>query len=210
MSLDQFYAKYNTGQPIPNYMGTFPGQCVSLISMYLHDCFNLSPLGWGNAVDYYLIPNPMLLTDFDKIYTTDFQDGDILVWGDDPGTFTNIYGHIAIWYKGKIMNQNNNGRMYLTLDNFFSGGFLGVLRPKGGNMATITTEAVVALSIATTGKQPSNDDEKKYINQPATQENIDGLITYWAGKSTVRSLTNQLVAANKKSITLKSGLYKVN
>lgn len=54
--------------------------------------------------------------------------------------------------------------------------------------AVITKEAVVALALATTGRQPSSTQDEKYINQPATQANLDGLITYWSAQSRVAAL----------------------
>lgn len=66
---------------------------------------------------------------------------------------------------------------------------------KEDDLAVITIDAVVALSIATTGKQPSTAEERKYIGQPATQENLDGLITYYAQKSRIRDLEKALESA---------------
>lgn len=141
ITLDQFYTKYNIHLPITNYLGQYPGECVSLISRYLADCYGLTPGAWGNATDYYPNPNPAILTVFDVMLPgTTPQDGDILVWGDDPGTFTGADGHIAIAYRGRIMNQNYEGKKYLTLDNFFSPGYKGLLRPKGDDMIQDTDD----------------------------------------------------------------------
>ena len=36
-----------------------------------------------------------------------FENGDILVWGD--GAQTSSYGHIGIYYEGQVWQQNFNG-----------------------------------------------------------------------------------------------------
>lgn len=68
----------------------------------------------------------------------------------------------------------------------------------GGNMK-ITTEQVVALSIATTGKQPSNADEKKWIGQELTQASLDDMITFYASRSRIRSLEDDVSDLSNKA-----------
>lgn len=80
---------------------------------------------------------------------------------------------------------------------------------KEEDVAVITTEAVVALSIATTGKQPSNAEEEKYINKPATQENLDGLITYWAGRSRLQDLEKALANTSSDAQTKLDAIKKL-
>ena len=133
MNLQEFYTWAHGQGTVTNMQGTYPGQCVSLISQYLNKCFGLSPGAWGNAVDYWTNTNPNILTKFNKIPTTSFENGDILVWG--KGAWTSNYGHIAIWYNGKLFQQNYNNTLRISDNPFFSYGFLGVLRPK----STIST-----------------------------------------------------------------------
>ena len=61
-----------------------------------------------------------------------FVNGDIIVWGDDPGTMTGKEGHIAVYYNGKIFDQNDYqaGRNVTDpraagLSPWFSAGYLG-------------------------------------------------------------------------------------
>lgn len=68
----------------------------------------------------------------------------------------------------------------------------------GKSMTIITIEAVVAESIATTGKAPSTEEERKYINAEATQANLDGFISYWAAKSRVPELENEIAVLKKQ------------
>lgn len=89
---------------------------------------------------------------------------------------------------------------------------------QGGTMSNITTEQVVALSLATTGEQPDpNSDEVVYIGKPLDSAHIDGLITYWASKSRIKELEQAVADRDKKiaalsgeATTLKSGKYIVN
>lgn len=136
MDLKTFYDKYNTGKPIANLQGTFPGECVSLIAHYLADGFQLYPNGWGNARDYWLNPKPAILTKFDKISTQSFRNGDIGIWDDK----SHDVGHIAIYWGGQWINQNNANRKYETLDGIGLTNFLGVLRPKETNVVTTVNE----------------------------------------------------------------------
>lgn len=148
MNLDQFYFWATTPKrPLANFLGTYPGECVSLISQYLARVFNLKPAGWGNAVDYWTKPVPEVLEVFDKIQTNSFLPGDVLVWGDDPGTMTGPFGHLAIFYQGKIMNQNYNNQKFVTLNDFFQAGFLGVLRPKDRSKLVQKVSAEPQLSL---------------------------------------------------------------
>lgn len=50
---------------------------------------------------------------------------------------------------------------------------------EGGNMATITTEMVVALSLGTQGTQPQNADQTKWIGK-TDQGSFDGMVTQYS------------------------------
>ena len=125
MTVDQFVAN-TTGQELSNAAGTYPGQCVSLVSQYLLQVYGITTGAWGNAVDYQSGGsggNHLAANGFSWSTDQSFANGDILVWG--AGTWTSSLGHIAVWYNGKIYDQNVAGRMTAGLDSFFSSGFLG-------------------------------------------------------------------------------------
>ncbi|NMM23587.1 MAG: hypothetical protein HHJ11_08835, partial [Phycicoccus sp.] len=137
ITVDQFVAN-NLGRQLSNAQGTYPGECVSLVSQYLLQVFSITTGSWGNAVDYRSGGSGgahMAANGFSWHADQSFQNGDILVWSGG----TENYGHIAVWYNGKIFDQNYAGRRTAGLDPFFSSGFLGYWRKAGavGNGAFV-------------------------------------------------------------------------
>ncbi|WP_427007208.1 CHAP domain-containing protein [Pseudarthrobacter sp. H2] len=114
----------NTNLGAPAYAG----QCVSYVRLYMEEVLGIPTAVWGNAVDYWT--NATVLQRFDRVSNP--QDGDIVVWGDDAGNWTGPEGHIAIWYKGRLLNQNYGGSLKVTISSMFTPGLLGYLRIKGG------------------------------------------------------------------------------
>lgn len=115
----------NSGKGLANAAGTYRGECVSLVSQYLLQVYGIRTGAWGNAVDYRAGGSAgRRLASLGFTWRTDraFRNGDILVWGN--GT----YGHVAVWYNGKIFDQNYAGRRTAALDPFFSSGYLGYWR----------------------------------------------------------------------------------
>lgn len=120
------FVSRNMGKTLANQQGTYAGECVSLVSQYLGQVYGIRTSAWGNAVDYrsggsggaHLAANGFR-------WSTDqsFQNGDIIVWG--QGAYTSGVGHIAVWYNGKIFDQNFAGRRSAGLDSFFISGYLG-------------------------------------------------------------------------------------
>ncbi|MEP7192266.1 MAG: hypothetical protein ABI903_05320 [Actinomycetota bacterium] len=135
VTVDQFVAN-NTGRQLSNASGTYPGECVSLVSQYLLQVYGITTGAWGNAVDYRSGGSGgshMAANGFSWHTDQSFQNGDIPVWGD--GAYTGVWGHIAVWYGGKIFDQNYAGRMTAGLDPYFSSAFLGYWR-KSANVPT--------------------------------------------------------------------------
>lgn len=136
-SLERF-ASDTMGKSYGNFNGGFVGECVSYVQQYMIRCLGISPSGWGNAVDYWTKPNPNFAKHFTRIGADKpMQDGDIIVWQEDARSGVTHYGHIAIAYKGQVLQQNWSGR-YVSLNNMFTSGLLGYWRPnnKGGDMPT--------------------------------------------------------------------------
>ncbi|MEP7192267.1 MAG: hypothetical protein ABI903_05325, partial [Actinomycetota bacterium] len=127
-AVDNFVAN-NMGRQLSNASGTYPGECVSLVSQYLLQVYGITTGAWGNAVDYRSGGSGgshMAANGFSWHTDQSFQNGDIPVWGD--GAYTGVWGHIAVWYGGKIFDQNYAGRMTAGLDPYFSSAFLGYWR----------------------------------------------------------------------------------
>ncbi len=123
-AVDRFVAN-NRGQSLANAAGTYRGECVSLVSQYLLQVYGIRTGAWGNAVDYRAggsAGRRLAGLGFTWHADRSFRNGDILVWGN--GT----YGHVAVWYNGKIFDQNYAGRRTAGLDPFFASGYLGYWR----------------------------------------------------------------------------------
>jgi hypothetical protein len=81
----------------PSLSGQLPQgqwyQCVSLVKEYLRRVHGLDPGFWGHAIDYWTKTNPTLFTKFDRVHTSQVEQGDIVILNGLPG---NPYGHIGI------------------------------------------------------------------------------------------------------------------
>jgi hypothetical protein len=127
-SVDRFVTA-NMGKSLANAQGTYQGECVSLVSQYLLQVYGVTTNAWGNAIDYQSGRsggNHMAANGFAWHTDTNFANGDIIVWG--LGQYTSSYGHIAVWYNGKIFDQNYAGRRTAGLDPYFPYGYLGYWR----------------------------------------------------------------------------------
>jgi surface antigen len=71
-------------------------QCVSLVKQYLRECFTIEAGAWGNAIDYWTGTNPVLLTCFSRLQTSDTQTGDIVIFKTKDRTDYAGFGHIGI------------------------------------------------------------------------------------------------------------------
>lgn len=82
------------------------------------------------------------------------------------------------------------------------------------NMAIITAEHEVAMSLGMQGTQPQNAEQEQFIGKTADQATVDGNATFWSkiGQANIASLEKQIADLQKgQNITdLKPGTYKVN
>ena len=121
------FVSQTRGKVWANAAGTYAGECVSLVSQYLLRVYGIKSGAWGNAVDYR--PggsggSQMSFQGFKWSSDRSFRDGDILVWQGGVG-------HIAIWYGGRLYDQNNSSHSPARSANsspFFSAGYLGYWR----------------------------------------------------------------------------------
>lgn len=125
IGLRDFIAQ-SKGKVWANAAGTYPGECVSLVSQYLLRVKGIKTGAWGNAVDYRSGAsggNQLKARGFKWSTNRSFKDGDILVFNR-----TAPYGHIGIWHGGKLYDQNNSGRRAAGYSSFFPSGYLGYWR----------------------------------------------------------------------------------
>ena len=78
-----------------------------------------------------------------------FQDGDILVFGQNSTAQTSSLGHIGIWYGGQLYDQNDGWRANARTANYspfkdVSPALLGYWRPSGGSTTQYPTATVMA------------------------------------------------------------------
>lgn len=176
MTLEQFKNETlnkSYGNPKTN---TYVGECVSYVRQYMEQVLGIKTAVWGNAVDYWT--NPQVLQYFNKVSSP--KDGDIVVYGDDPGNWTGPAGHIAIYYKGQLLNQNYNNSRKVTINPMFSPGRLGYLRKKDmAEKVDLDTARRLAYSIlgdktALTGKRDA-DLKKNHVGHTLDAAYIAGL-----------------------------------
>ena len=119
------------GKTLANAQGTYPGECVSLVSQFLKQVWGITTGAWGNAIDYRsggTGGNQLASRGFSWSASQSFKNGDVLVWGPSAAAGTGAYGHIGIWYNGKVYDQNDARHSPARTANsstFWSGGFLG-------------------------------------------------------------------------------------
>jgi hypothetical protein len=105
---------------------------VALVKRYLGDVYGISAGAWGDAIDYRgggSAGNQLQSRGFAwHGGAQDFTNGDILVWQMDPHFAYLPQGHIAVWYSGKIYDQNYLGRLTAGSDPFSRYGYLGYWR----------------------------------------------------------------------------------
>lgn len=76
-----------------DYDHVYGFQCVDLVLEYVKEVFGIASGVTGNAIDYWNRTSPALLTQFDRVQTTDVHPGDIVVLN---GLSGNPYGHIGV------------------------------------------------------------------------------------------------------------------
>jgi hypothetical protein len=147
MTLDSFLTKYlgkTKGYPDDTQ---FLGQCLSIVKLYIKECFGINPppSGTNSAYGYWsLFPNPLGEV-FEKVENTlDLipEYGWIVIW--KPWT-SNPYGHIAIVDKGctktvlKNIAQNWTSKVFQRESQNYT-NVVGFLRVKSLQEDMITEE----------------------------------------------------------------------
>ena len=104
LSLNQFVKKH-TGEAVANpEEGSFKGECVSLIQMYLYECFGIGFKARGNAKDYC---NTLIKEGLATKVTTP-KAGDIMGWNADNRI--GEMGHVAIYLNKNTCFDQSNGQ----------------------------------------------------------------------------------------------------
>lgn len=106
-----------TGPPLP-------GQCLSLVRLYLFKVHGIDANGHGDAVNYRAgDTGGRLLAARGFVWSThrSFRNGDILVFAGGQA------GHIGLWMNGRFYDANDYARANPTTANYspFASGYLG-------------------------------------------------------------------------------------
>lgn len=203
ITLDQFIQNHPSGTTVASPENAFAGQCVSLVRQILLQVYGFNGGKLGDAVDFASVVSQAKLATVGLKWLpgdTNFQDGDILVWGDDPGTWTSKYGHIAAWYQGKLYNQNWNNSLKISFNNFFAPGYLGRYTKEE---PVPTKQNVIDQFRAFQGSDPTQEQIDYYVTKPWSRLNEDLLV--WnrdrrvEQASTIDGL-NKMIAVKDKQI----------
>jgi hypothetical protein len=175
ITVDQFVAN-TMGRELSNAAGTYPGECVSLVSQYLLQVYGVNNTGWNaNAIDYQAGGNggnQLAAHGFNWSTDQNFANGDILVWGPNAAAGTSSYGHVGIWYGGKVYDQNDGRHSPATVagySTFWTGGYLGHWR-NGTPSSSLT---------ASTPKAAFNTGEHVVVNWTAYPGATKYGLTVW-------------------------------
>lgn len=152
VTLEQFVSKYlgqTKGYPTDEY---YKGQCLSIVKLYIKECFGIDPppSGTNSAYGYWSnFPSP-LGTKFEKVANTDElipEPGWIAIW--QPWA-SNEYGHIAIVAEGsttgtlKNYAQNWTSKVFQLESNRYT-NVVGFLKPIKSSEETMTQDETRAL-----------------------------------------------------------------
>lgn len=146
MTLEQFIGYYKVGQSYA-YNGSYKGECVSLVKLYIEQVLGAAPQAIGNAKMYWLSRNGKYIKSIFKpiANTPDFvpQRGDVFV------RTSGLYGHIGIVISATkssfyTIEQNYNGCRVvknITHTDWSSINFLRPLNQEGINSKSKTVFA---------------------------------------------------------------------
>lgn len=105
-------------------------QCVDLFKAFTKENFNTNDYTTGNGYASGLWINRKskpYYKYFVEANKNKMQNGDWVFWGKSKATPST---HVAMYYDGKFLGQNQNGKKEATLVKISKDGILGVLRPK--------------------------------------------------------------------------------
>ena len=128
MTAKEFYERH-IGKAV-DIDGAFGVQCVDLFKAFTkenygvwqYNCTN----GYASGLWTYRKDKPYYKYFVDGNINS-LQNGDWVIWGNckiAPST------HVAMYYNGKFLGQNQNGKRYATCINLTKQGVIGVLRPR--------------------------------------------------------------------------------
>lgn len=215
MTLEQFLEKY-LGQSKGYPEGKFIGECLSIVKLYIQECFSVipPPSGTNSAYGYWSnFPNP-LGTKFEKIENTDTlvpQKGWIVIW--KPWE-SNQYGHIAIIKDANLdtfnsYDQNWGTKIFKEINHNYD-NVIGFLKPKESIISDMTdivseliktngiTEGDIRWLIDLKANQTVSNLEKQIEELKASHKNLEERIEQLEADATAN---NKLIEDYQSSIS---------
>lgn len=111
-----------------------PFQCVDPVKLYLHDDFGIPYGAYGDAINYWNHTAGAILVKFDRIATTDIQEGDIVVIKPNHiGIATGVQDAATfqmLAQNGGSGNGDGSGQNAIRIQVIRKSSIAGVLRPK--------------------------------------------------------------------------------
>lgn len=118
-SLEAFTSWAIKNGKVSTPIGTFPGQCVSLVQQYLYQVFDIPFARRGNAKDF--VPPTFV------IVKGDYKPGDIIRYG---ASYGGGYGHIGyIDHNGRFVDQNGSNAYHVGTRSVPFSGYSRIYRP---------------------------------------------------------------------------------
>lgn len=129
MTAKEFYDKY-IGKAV-DIDGAYGVQCVDLFKAFTKDNYGIwkytTGNNWASGLWYNRKSKPYYQYFIDGDLSS-LQNGDWVIW--DNGAKDCPDSHVAMYYNGKFLGQNQFGKAGATWRNISLSGALGVLRPK--------------------------------------------------------------------------------
>lgn len=137
LSIQDFVTKYQ-GRSV-DFDKKFGAQCVDLFNFYNSEVVGAPFIGTpttGGARDLYETDSPVRAEFYKRLpANSQLQAGDVQVYGAPQGRAVVdgqqiFYGHVNIYIgDGKVIQQNAKWNQLTTVDENFTAGLLGILRP---------------------------------------------------------------------------------
>ena len=211
MTLQSFIDKYTgqtKGYPTDK---NYNGECLSIVKLYIKECFGISPppSGSNSAYGYWSnFPSP-LDTVFEKVANDPKLvplAGDIIIWNTKVG---NGYGHIAIFVSGSVsefvsFDQNYYGRQ-AHLQKHGYNNVVGWLTPKKNMTNELTDDQKRILQFLTESKADETKVREAFgalKDLPNVTKELDDLKTsHIALEARVVELETNLVESQKYALS---------
>lgn len=191
--------------------GVYGNQCVDLFHYYCNKVgvpYANTVTGWAGGLwthrkDHYKKYFD-LITDFNKLQTGDW-------------IFTTNPEHVAMWYDGKMLGENQDGKLHAVDLRPFNGKFLGAYRLKGSTPTPTPTptpdtsnDAITYLAKMVISGKFGNGETRKEKLFRYVQDNVNAFLNKKSYDGAISSIIKEIVAGSYGTgETRKNKLYTI-